>query len=41
MNTVQSAAIVAQTAKKHGKDVLHLSNALCPRDRDAILKKVK
>jgi CRISPR-associated endonuclease/helicase Cas3 len=41
MNTVQSAAVVAQGARAVGKNVLHLSNALCPRDRDAVLQDVK
>lgn len=41
MNTVQSAAVVAQAAREAGHDVLHLSTALCPRDRDAILAKAR
>lgn len=40
VNTVQSAAVMAQHMRGEGRDVLHLSTALCPRDRDAILKRV-
>ena len=40
MNTVQNAAVMAQLLKKMGHDVLHLSTALCPRDRTPILKQV-
>lgn len=41
MNTVQSAAVMAQSMRKKGHDVLHLSTALAPRDRDAVLGTVK
>ena len=41
MNTVQSAAVMAMTMREAGHDVLHLSTALCPRDRNAILAKVE
>lgn len=40
MNTVQNAAIVAMRMRSAGHDVEHLSNALCPRDRDAALKRI-
>ncbi|HTV32132.1 MAG TPA: hypothetical protein VME69_03395, partial [Methylocella sp.] len=40
LNTVQSAAVMARHMRDKGHDVLHLSTALCPRDRDAILKRV-
>jgi CRISPR-associated endonuclease/helicase Cas3 len=41
MNTVQSAAVMACHMREAGHDTLHLSTALCPRDRDAILAKVR
>ena len=41
MNTVQSAAVVASRMRNENHDVLHLSTALCPRDRDAILDEIK
>ena len=40
MNTVQSAAVMAVFMKEAGHNVLHLSTALCPRDRDVILKAI-
>lgn len=40
VNTVQSAAVVARAMRAQGADVLHLSTALCPKDRDLILKSV-
>jgi CRISPR-associated endonuclease/helicase Cas3 len=40
-NTVQTAAVVADRMRKSGTDVLHLSTALCPADRDPILDEVK
>lgn len=40
-NTVQSAAVIAQAASAAGQSVLHLSTVLCPRDRDAILTRVR
>lgn len=40
-NTVQSAAVVAKTMREAGMDVLHLSTALTPRDRDRILDQVR
>jgi CRISPR-associated endonuclease/helicase Cas3 len=41
MNTVQSAAVMAQHMKMAGYDVLHLSTALSPHDRNAILDMVR
>lgn len=41
LNTVQSAAVVAKTMREAGMDVLHLSTALTPRDRDRILERVR
>jgi CRISPR-associated endonuclease/helicase Cas3 len=41
LNTVQSAAILAETCREAGRTVFHLSTALAPGDRDAIVKKVK
>ena len=40
-NTVQTAAVIADRLRKSGTDVLHLSTALCPTDRDRILNDVK
>lgn len=37
LNTVQSAAVVAQKMRETGKDVLHVSTALCPKDRAPIV----
>ncbi|MDQ3555288.1 MAG: CRISPR-associated protein [Gemmatimonadota bacterium] len=41
LNTIQSAATVAKRMRDDGDDVLHLSTALCPRDRDSILERVQ
>jgi len=41
MNTVQSAAVMACKMRKVGHKVLHLSTALCPKDREAILTIVR
>jgi len=41
MNTVQSAAVMARHMREEGHDVLHLSTALCPRDRTAILAEIR
>ena len=41
MNTVQSAAILADSMRKKGLNVLHLSTALTPIHRDMIIKRVK
>lgn len=40
LNTVQNAAIVALAMRRRGIDVLHLSTALTPRDRERILDRV-
>jgi len=39
-NTVQNAAVVARAMRDAGQDVLHLSTALTPQDRDRILEHV-
>lgn len=41
MNTVQSAAVVAHWLRNDGKACLHLSTALCPADREKIIKRIK
>jgi CRISPR-associated endonuclease/helicase Cas3 len=42
MNTVQSAAVVAdELHSNYGQEVLHLSTALCPIDRDKIIEQVE
>jgi CRISPR-associated endonuclease/helicase Cas3 len=41
LNTVQSAAVVARGMAQRGLDTIHLSTALCPRDRDLILRRVQ
>jgi CRISPR-associated endonuclease/helicase Cas3 len=41
LNTVQTAALVAKRMREAGDDVLHLSTALCPRDRERILQDVQ
>lgn len=41
LNTVQNAAVVAKLMREAGLDVLHLSTALTPRDRDRILAHVE
>lgn len=41
VNTVQSAAVIANKMKKNGHDVLHLSTALAPIHRDMIVNRVK
>ena len=40
LNTVQNAAVVANAMRDAGLDVLHLSTALTPRDRNRILRRV-
>jgi CRISPR-associated endonuclease/helicase Cas3 len=40
LNTVQGAAVVARAMRLAGTDVLHVSTALTPRDRDRILERV-
>jgi len=41
VNTVQTAAVIANMMKKAGHDVLHLSTALAPIHRDVIVNRVK
>jgi len=41
LNTVQNAALVARAMREAGLNVMHLSTALTPRDRDRILDKVE
>jgi CRISPR-associated endonuclease/helicase Cas3 len=41
MNTVQSAAVLADSMRRKGLDVLHLSTALAPINRDTIVKCIK
>lgn len=41
LNTVQSAAVVADHMRKAGHDVLHLSTALAPMHRNHIVDRVK
>ncbi len=41
MNTVQSAAVVAQNLRKEGHDTFHLSTALAPVHRATIVERVK
>lgn len=40
LNTVQSAAVVAQKLREAGKDVLHVSTSLCPRDRATVVERI-
>ncbi|HXF52812.1 MAG TPA: DEAD/DEAH box helicase [Hyphomicrobiaceae bacterium] len=40
LNTVQSAAVLAQKMRDAGKDVLHVSTALCPKDRAPIVNRI-
>jgi CRISPR-associated endonuclease/helicase Cas3 len=41
LNTVQSAAVVAERMRKTGRDVLHLSTALAPIHRNRIVEQIK
>lgn len=41
VNTVQTAAVVAQAMRQAGQNVLHLSTALAPAHRELIVEKVK
>lgn len=41
MNTVMSAAVLALHMRNAGMNVLHLSTALTPNDREAVLKEVR
>jgi CRISPR-associated endonuclease/helicase Cas3 len=40
LNTVQSAAVVARAFQCSDRDVIHLSTALCPRDRDVAIQRI-
>lgn len=41
LNTVQNAAVVAQTMREQHMDVLHISTALTPNDRGQILEQIE
>lgn len=41
VNTVQTAAVIAQTMHQFGQDVLHLSTAFAPVHRDLIVERIK
>jgi len=41
VNTVQTAAVLARAFKTAGHDVLHLSTALAPLDREPIVQRIK
>ncbi|MFA5272021.1 MAG: DEAD/DEAH box helicase family protein [Candidatus Omnitrophota bacterium] len=41
VNTVQSAAVLASKIKKKNKQVIHLSTALTPKDRNSIIERIK
>jgi CRISPR-associated endonuclease/helicase Cas3 len=41
LNTVQSAAVIADRLKSRNEKVIHLSTALAPIDRDKIVDKIK
>ncbi|MGQ0642520.1 MAG: DEAD/DEAH box helicase [Gemmatimonadaceae bacterium] len=41
LNTVQNAAVVARALRKSGFDVLHLSTALTPTDRDCVVRRIR
>lgn len=41
VNTVQTAAVIAQSMRKAGHDVLHLSTALAPVHRNLLVERVK
>lgn len=41
LNTVQNTAIIAKTMRESGMDVLHLSTALTPHDRAAVLRQIE
>jgi CRISPR-associated endonuclease/helicase Cas3 len=40
LNTVQSAAVVAEALRGRGQHTMHLSTALAPQDRDRIVERV-
>jgi CRISPR-associated endonuclease/helicase Cas3 len=41
VNTVQSAAVIANKMKESGKDVIHISTALAPIHREMVVDRVK
>lgn len=41
MNTVQSAAVLAMELRTRGNDVLHLSTAISPGDREGIIERIR
>lgn len=41
LNTVKSAAYLAKTMRARGLDVLHLSTALMPKDRNTVIDEIK
>lgn len=41
VNTVQTAAVIAQEMRGSGYDVLHLSTAIAPAHRDLIIERIK
>ncbi|GAC42576.1 predicted helicase [Paenibacillus popilliae ATCC 14706] len=41
LNTVRSAAYLANMLRDSGRDVLHLSTALTPKDRETVIEEVK
>jgi CRISPR-associated endonuclease/helicase Cas3 len=41
LNTVQSAAVVADAIRRQGHHVMHLSTALAPDDRERVLQRVR
>ena len=41
LNTVHSTAMLAKEMRERGKDVLHLSTALTPKDRESILERIR
>lgn len=41
LNTVQSAAVIANRMRKAGNEVLHLSTALAPIHRDCVVEQIK
>jgi len=41
LNTVQSAAVLADSMHKKGNEVLHLSTALAPGDREIVVQRIR
>jgi len=41
LNTVQSAAVLGDFMRKNGHDVLHLSTALAPGDREVLVQRIR